>query len=384
MLAWAGGASYGRVSRPSYELGMLCFGSVRPTASHALYLAKETASRMAQHPDRRRVLQGLGAAALGLSVSRCGRPDPAAAPPRFGPPGPRPPGRPIVAQARRDAVRDPGTGRVDVPVLRAMLDAAITKATGDPSALVAFQRRFDASDVVGIKVSTLAGRGLSPHPELVAEIVQGLIRAGVRENNIVVWDRTDDELSQAGFAIQREGGGVRCMGTNQDYEWTPREWGAGGSCFAKLLVDELTALVNVGLVKDHDLAGISAGMKSWYGVIHNPNKHHDDACDPYVAYLAAYPLIKDKLRLTILDALVAQCHGGPARSPRWAWPYGAVLVSTDPVAADAVAWRIIEQRRREVGLKSLAEEQREPRYIATAGKLGLGESRLEHITRVDV
>jgi uncharacterized protein (DUF362 family) len=339
---------------------------------------------MAQNSDRRRVLQGLGAAALWFSASRCGRPAPSSALPQPPSVGPRPPARPLVARARRDGIRDASTGRVDVPMLKGMFEAATTRATGDASVVEAFRRRFDASDVVGIKVSTLAGRGLSPHPELVSEIVEALKQVGVRESNIVVWDRTDDELRQAGFTLQRDQASVRCLGTNDDYDWTPREWGAGGSCFARLLTEELTALINVGLVKDHDLAGISAGMKSWYGVIHNPNKQHDDGCDPYVAHLANYPLIKDKLRLTILDALVAQCHGGPARSPRWAWPYGALLVSTDPVAADAVAWQIIEARRREVGLKQLAEEQREPRYIATAGKLGLGEHRLEHIALVDV
>ncbi|MBN1610667.1 MAG: DUF362 domain-containing protein [Polyangiaceae bacterium] len=338
---------------------------------------------MAQDPDRRRVLQGLGAAALCFSASRCGRPDPSVEPPRAPSVRARPPARPLVARARRDDVRDASTGRVDAAVLRGMLGAAVVQATGDPSIVEAFRRRFDPSDVVGIKVSTLAGRGLSPHPELVAEIVEVLVQAGVQEGNIVVWDRTDDELQQAGFTLQRDKASVRCMGTNDDYDWTPREWGAGGSCFARLLVEELTALINVGLVKDHDLAGISAGMKSWYGVIHNPNKQHDDGCDPFVAHLANYSLIKDKLRLTLLDALVAQCHGGPALSPRWAWPYGALLVSTDPVAADAVAWQIIEERRREVGLKSLAEQEREPRYIATAGRLGLGENRLEHIALVD-
>jgi uncharacterized protein (DUF362 family) len=339
---------------------------------------------MAQNPDRRRVLQGLGAAAFWFSASRCGRPDPSAAPPRAPSVRARGPARPLVARARRDSVREASTGRINGPVLKSMLGAAVTKATGDSGLIEAFRRRFEPSDVVGIKVSTLAGRGLSSHPELVAEIVEALVRAGVKESHIVVWDRTDDELRQAGFTLQRDKTTVRCMGTNQDYDWTPREWGAGGSCFARLLVEELTALINVGLVKDHDLAGISAGMKSWYGVIHNPNKQHDDGCDPYVAYLANTPLIKDKLRLTILDALVAQCHGGPARSPRWAWPYGALLVSTDPVAVDAVAWQIIEERRREVGLKPLAEEEREPKYIATAGRLGLGENRLEHIELVDV
>jgi uncharacterized protein (DUF362 family) len=288
-----------------------------------------------------------------------------------------------VARARRRGVRDERTGRIDAAKLRTMLEAALLKATGHHAVKDVFAERFKASDVVGIKLSTLAGRGLSPHPELVTELVAGLKAAGVRENNIVIWDRSDNELAQAGFAVHRNGPGVRCFGTNDDYDWTPREWGAGGSCFARVLVEELTALINVAVLKDHDLAGISAGMKNWYGVIHNPNKHHDNGCDPYVAYLAAYPLVRDKLRLTVIDALTGQCHGGPARSPRWTWPAEAVLVSSDPVALDTIAWHMIEERRRQVGLKSLTEEQRAPKWIATAAKLGLGENRSERIEVIE-
>jgi uncharacterized protein (DUF362 family) len=198
----------------------------------------------------------------------------------------------------------------------------------------------------------------------------------------VIWERTDRELIKAGYAVQREGSAVRCFGTNEDYEKAPREWGAGGSCFARVLAEELTALINVGVVKDHDLAGVSVGLKNWYGTIHNPNKHHDDGCNPYIAHLAAFPLIRDKLRLTVIDAMAPQCHGGPARQPRWSWPYHAVLASTDPVAIDAVGWSVIEARRKEVGLDSLAKEKREPRYIAEAARLGLGEADLAKI-RVD-
>ena len=207
---------------------------------------------MAHDIERRRVLQGLGAAALCLST----RPSRAA-------PKPEPKRLPVVARARRTDVID-ARGRIDRAKLGAMTRAAITRATGDATLARAFQRRFGPSDVVGLKLSTLAGKGLSPHPELVAEIVALLKSAGVKEHNIVIWDRTDRELVQAGFTIQRRRSGVRCVGTNDDYDWMPREWGAGGSCFARLLTQELTALINVGVVKDHDLAGISAGMKNWY------------------------------------------------------------------------------------------------------------------------
>ena len=125
-------------------------------------------------------------------------------------------------------------------------------------------------------------------------------------------------------------------------------------------------------------------MKDWYGVIHNPQQCHDDGCHPYIAHLAAFPLIHDKLRLTIVDALTAQCHAGPMYSPRWTWTYGGFLVSGDPVALDAVGRLVIEDRRKEVGLPSLAEEGRAPKWIAEGARIGLGEADLGRIQVVEV
>ena len=71
-------------------------------------------------------------------------------------------------------------------------------------------------------------------------------------------------------------------------------------------MEDLTALINVGVLKDHNLSGVSVGLKNWYGAIHNPNKHHEDSCTPYIPLLAAFSLIRKKLRLTIIDGSVAQ------------------------------------------------------------------------------
>jgi hypothetical protein len=59
-------------------------------------------------------------------------------------------------------------------------------------------------------------------------------------------------------------------------------------------------------------------------------------------------------------------------------------VSTDPVAVDAVALQLIEERRRDLALKTLAEEGREPKWLAVAAALGVGEALLERIRVVDV
>jgi uncharacterized protein (DUF362 family) len=289
----------------------------------------------------------------------------------------------VVARSRREGLAA-GKGKLDPGKLEESLGAVLARAAGEENAVDALRRLFRPEDVVGIKLNCLAGRGLSPNPLLIERLTRWLREAGLPARNILVWDRTDRELKAAGFEIVRTGDGVRCAGTNDDYDSTSREWGAGSSRFARVLVEDLTALINVGVLKDHNLSGVSLGLKNWYGAIHNPHKHHEDRCAPFIPHLAAFPLIRNKLRLTIIDGNVAQCHGGPMRDPSWKWPWQGIMASTDPVALDAVGWRMIESRRRKVDLPSLSEEGREPRWIADAAALGLGEADTGKIEVVDL
>jgi uncharacterized protein (DUF362 family) len=166
------------------------------------------------------------------------------------------------------------------------------------------------------------------------------------------------------------------MGTDQlpggGYEDTPEMSGRIGSCFSRFVSSLCTAHINVGVLKDHDFAGVSVGMKNFFGAIHNPNKYHDHNCDPFVADVCAHPYIRKKLRLVVCDAIQAQYNGGPAFKPQWAWKYNGLLFSRDPVALDRIGALLIEDKRREAGMRTLEAAGREPKYIDTAEKLGLG------------
>jgi uncharacterized protein (DUF362 family) len=258
------------------------------------------------------------------------------------------------------------------------LGTAVARAADEAGPIEGLRRLFRPTDVVGIKLNCIAGRGMSPRPEAALQLAHWLELAGVPAERIVIWERTDRELRNAGYELNR-GRGVRVLGTNREYEWTPREWGPAASCFARVLLEDMTALISLGVLKDHGLAGVTLGMKNWFGAVHNPNKLHDDGCNPFVPHLVAHPLIRGKLRLSIVDGTLGQCHGGPGRSPRWSWPYQGFLASTDTVALDAVGWQVIEARRSELGLRTLAEEGREPRYIKEAARLGLGVADTQRI-----
>jgi hypothetical protein len=262
------------------------------------------------------------------------------------------------------------------------MDAALAASVGTETGQAAAAALFSRHDTVGIKLNCLAGKMLSPRVELVEALVDLVAAAGVDRRRIIVFERSDRELRRAGFTIREQGPPYRCIGTNNDFDPLPSSSGEIGSCFARLVSTTCTALVSLGVVKDHDLSGVSAGMKNWYGAIHNPNKYHDNGCDPYIVDVARHPFIRDKLRLTVLDGVVAQCHGGPAYRPGATFELGKVAASTDPVAADLWAWREIEAERARRGMPTLEAAGRPVRYLATAAKSGLGVADPEKLLLV--
>ena len=266
----------------------------------------------------------------------------------------------------------PDSAAIAPAAARKAVEAALVAATGAASGVAAAKRLFKPGDTVGIKVNCIAGINLSPRVELVDALAALVAEAGVAPSRIIVFERSARELKRAGFAVRKEGGPYLCYGIDNDYDSEPSTSGKIGSCFARVVSTTCTALVSFGVVKDHDLAGVSAGMKNWYGVIHNPNKYHDQNCDPYVADVVNHRFLRDKVRLTVLDGVIAQCHGGPGYRPDATFPLGLVAASTDQVAIDAWAWRVIDAERTRCGMPTLAAANRAPRFLATAASYGLG------------
>jgi uncharacterized protein (DUF362 family) len=290
-----------------------------------------------------------------------------------------------VAVACDKQVRDPG-GVVRADRLLALLNSACCRLAGVKDVKEFWPLLLRPDDVVGVKVNCLAGRRLSTTVALVEALVRSLGRGGVRSENIIVWDRTGRELAAAGFTLRTRGTGWRCFGTDQagGYERSISFSGEVGSCLSRILTRHVTVLINVGVLKDHDLAGVSIGMKNLYGIIHNPNKYHDKVCDPYVADVANLRVVREKLRLTIADGTLAQCHAAPAYSPGYAWKYNGILVGTDPVAVDRVGCDILEKQRHILRLPGLREEKRWPTWLNTAQTYGLGQADLAKIKRLEV
>jgi uncharacterized protein (DUF362 family) len=282
------------------------------------------------------------------------------------------PGKSMVVIARSAKLKRQGYKLLKQNA-RAYLDKALMKITGKPSAISAWKTLFSPAEKVGLKLSCLPGRHLSTSEGLVMAVVDGLLSAGIKERNIFVWERSNRELDKAGFILGSSG--INVFGTDHfpggGYSQEIEFAGSVGSCFSRIM-ELVDVHINMPVLKDHDIAGVSIGLKNFFGAIHNPNKFHDNNCDPYVADLCTHPLIKNKLRLTICDATRIQANNGPAFYPKYALEYGGILAGLDPVALDYTGWQIIEKLRKELKLKTLKESGREPRYIFTAAKLKLG------------
>ncbi len=291
-----------------------------------------------------------------------------------------------VVVARDEKLRGAGA-TVDSNRVMALLDRAMQALYNRDHPVEAWRQVVRPGETVGLKVNTLGGRGISTNVQLVAAVCQRLQEAGVKPGGIVVWDRDSEELERAGFQLAVSPDRVQCFGTDHvGYEEELSAYGSVGSRLSTILTQRCAALINLPVLKDHDGAGVTIALKNMYGVIHNPNKYHPNGCNPYVADLNMLPEIRGRMRLTICDATTAMYEGGPGFKPEHSWNANALLVSADPVALDHTGWQMIERKRAEKGLKTLAAEERAPSYIATAADAEhhLGTNDPKRISIVEV
>ncbi|MGD9034549.1 MAG: DUF362 domain-containing protein [Desulfobacteraceae bacterium] len=233
-------------------------------------------------------------------------------------------------------------GQPRFPVLQEMLDQAVTSLLGEPDPVSAWKQLVKPSDVVGIKSNVWH---YLPTPRALEEAIQmRLMDAGVKQENFDVDDR-----------------GV-----------------LGNPVF-----ERATVLINARPMRTHHWSGLGTLLKNYIMFVSWPFRYHGNACEKLGA-IWQRPNVKGKTRLNVLVMLTPLFHGiGPHHfSSRYTWPYCGLIVSTDPVAADATGARIIQVKRNTF----FGEEKPispPPRHIAAADtRFGLGNSRPEHIQLV--
>jgi len=281
---------------------------------------------------------------------------------------------------------------IDAAVVSRMVEKGTAAFSGGAAADL-WKSLFRPEDVVSIKLNCMS-RTARPNRALIDAVVEALKGAGVKENNIIVWDRFEDQLERrARLKINRGAEGVRIYGTETPadnlggydekvfYETdkdTPEYRASTGtkSLVTKIITTDSTKIINMPVLKDHNQAGVTACLKNLaFGAINNTARFHKAPmyCSPAIADVYSIPEIRGKIALHVVDALRVCYNGGPdAPNSAWVKNVGMIYVAQDPVACDTIALEVVEKMRAEAGLPDLYQTSGQPVHIQAAAEKGLG------------
>ena len=272
-----------------------------------------------------------------------------------------------------------------------LMDQAMMKLTGRSSAKEAWRDIVLPDHIVGIKINPLAGPELSTHSIIVDKIVEGLYGAGVLRKQIIIWDRFEAHLLNAGYPIQQDEGDIRTLASDTEgigyddevfYESEKdsvarRENESTLSRYSRIVTQQVDVIINVPVLKHHAMAGVSGCLKNLaFGSVDNTRRFHGKPlyCNPAIGEILEHKVLKEKLVLNIVDGLVASFDKGPTYHAESTWKYGSLFISADPVILDVLVLQTVNQKREEMELDSVSKLSN---HITTASKLGIGTNTLD-------
>lgn len=305
-------------------------------------------------------------------------------------------------------------GKPSEPVAYEMLKSSILELTGETDLKRAWLQFVGPEDIIGIKVNPIGGKLLSTSHAITRSIIRQLEEAGIPRDRLVIWDRREEGLDDAGFTAGNYPGikisSTECYDENKSYINSEGRYysedridkehffyadvegeydaytmpymvnGGKNSYFTKICTQEVTKIINVPILKNAG-SSITVCMKNLgFGAISNTQRLHTDLWHETSAYVCAFPPIRDKVVLNVADGFLGCFDGGPAANPQFICQYKTLLVGTDPVAVDRIAHDIIIQKRIDEGIqKEDRPGSRTFMELAQELKLGVADR-----TRIDL
>jgi len=336
---------------------------------------------------------------------------------KFSVPGPFP-GRVVKATDAKSLAGD----RFDGKVIAGMVQKGITSLTGRDMKK-SFDLFFDKKDIVGIKVNPVGPPLINTRPEVVDAIVKWLTDAGLPPGNIVIWDRFDYMLKDAGFTTERFKGirveGLQTMDEkgnnwkdkdgnhlsinnfdrdvflfakgivgknvpnypNDEFYLNQHVFNGEYSYFGKLLTQRLTKIINVAAYKNTGPAISMATKNIGFGSLCNVGRLHVPLGLRTNTQVIAAPVIRDKMVLNITDGLRGQYDGGPDKNAQFVYPNHSLYFATDPFALDMICHNELKEKRRAMGV-TVNDNPRFTEYLTYGASLGLGVADVGKISVV--
>ena len=328
-------------------------------------------------------------------------------------PPPRPEATPsLVCFAIEQEAMGPGMTPVQ-PFVDRMVAGLACAVTGRRTPSEAWRSLVKPGEKVGIRVATLPGPVGGTHPQVARAVVDQLIAAGIRPENIIVWDRRRQDLVAAGYQGTpglnlrwiEQGSGydpratVECAAIGQlvygDLSFKesrtsladilgPTAQLSNQSHLPIILSREVDKVINIPSLCDSTYTGIHGALAGMtLGILDNWRRFGNGRgfADSALAEVYSDPRIGKKVILTIMDAMVLQYAGGPFPSPVNCAEYAALFASRDPVAIDATALRLLDEQRL---VSKLPKASEDGGHVAEAESRGLGnaDENMIHLVRV--
>jgi uncharacterized protein (DUF362 family) len=308
-------------------------------------------------------------------------------------------------------VEHPGSivnGAYQAGPVRQMMEKGMTSLTGAPDWNQAWRSFFEKGDVVAIKVSPVGGPNLCSDATVLHALLDGLQQAGVGGRDVIVYSRYRQEIFEASIdkwitpGVRIEFGSEAYNETQLDMDgydvdhyaelalikpgenWSDPHFRR--SYVAKTVTRNANKFINLPVLKHHQSAGVTIALKNMsHGMVNNVNRSHltptANACGIFIPSVVSLPVIREKAVLHICDAVKASYHGGPGGRAEFIWEHKAMYFATDPVALDKTGWKVIDAKRAQVGMPSVALSKPDNashflncqvEHIELAGSLGLG------------
>jgi uncharacterized protein (DUF362 family) len=295
-----------------------------------------------------------------------------------------------------------------------MIARSMLELTGEKKLKKAWRKFASPGERIGLKVNPVAGKSLSTSHEVVRAVIAQLEASGIKRSQLIIWDRREFELTDAGFT-QENYPGIKIVGTEQmdkdglyygkdgklyGEHMIDRDWyfwadvegeydeytmpymvnGGKYSYFTKIVTQDLDKIINIPILKN---AGptVTLAMKNLaFGSVSNTGRLHAKLWNETCAQVCAFPPLRDKVVLNVVDGIKGCFNGGPGANPQFFCDYQTIITGTDPVAVDRIGYDIVLAKRIAEGL----QKEGTPaalEFMTMAEKLGLG---IADRTRIDV
>ncbi|MEW6367243.1 MAG: hypothetical protein AB1714_21645 [Acidobacteriota bacterium] len=264
-----------------------------------------------------------------------------------------------------------GRNECDPVLVKRAFDRSLLALTGRQDARAAWTSLgLAAADVVAVKMNCCTWTiPLAPHKELVRALCDSLGTV-IPQNNIILYDRSNEQLDEGGFAINQSKSGVRCFGNDQGGGYDEQER------LTRIVTNTCTKLINLASLKCVEWHfGGSIFMKNHIGTLMSEDMPKCHGNPDFLAEVSSRPSIRKKTILQLCDGL----RGSYQRGVPWYW--AGIIMGRDPVASECVAMDVINEKR--IAEKVPAIEMPAHLLIA-AGKYRIGTCNAHLIERVRV